>query len=97
MLIDQASAKVGRAEASLLLALCKHEQAERLQARLDRAAGAEAARLKTDATDAWKTALSAWRTYEQVSAAHAGFPGRSAHGRELAARAAKLAASDTKK
>lgn len=97
LLVDQALSKVGRAEASLLLALCKHEQAERLQARLERATGAEAARRKADATDAWKTALSAWRTYEQVSSAHAGFPGRAAHALALAARAAALAADDAKK
>ncbi len=91
LLIDRVSAEVGRAEGALLLALCKHEQAERLQARLERVTGADAPRLKSDATEAWKTALSAWRTYEQVSSAHAGFPGRSAHARALAARAAKLA------
>jgi hypothetical protein len=96
-LIDRASAEVGRAEASMLLALCKHEQAERLQARAERATGPEAARLKSDATDAWKTALSAWKTYEQVSSAHAGFPGRSAHGKALAARAAQLAQGEAKK
>jgi hypothetical protein len=90
-LVDQASASVGRAEASLLLALCKHEQAERLQARLERAAPAELARLKADAATAWKTAVSAWGTYEPMADAHAGFPGRAAHARALAARAAALA------
>jgi hypothetical protein len=96
-LIDRASAEVGRAEASLLLALCKHEQAERLQARVERATGPEAARLKSDASVAWRTALSAWQTYEQMSLAHAGFPGRAEHGKALAVRAAKLAEGDPKK
>jgi hypothetical protein len=94
LLVDKASAEVGRAEASYLLALCKHEQAERLQARLERGSGAEAARLKSEAALAWKTALSAWRTYEQIAAAHSGFPGRAAHAGALAARAAKFVAAD---
>lgn len=97
LLVDKASAEVGRAEASFLLGLCKHEQAERLQARLERAPAAEVARLKTDALDAWKTALSAWRTYEQLSAAHAGFPGRAAHAGALAARAATFVEAAAKK
>ncbi len=90
LLVDKVSAEVGRAEAAFLLGLCKHEQAERLQARLERAPAAEAARVKQDASDAWKTALSVWRTYETYSAAHAGFPGRAAHATALAARAAKF-------
>jgi hypothetical protein len=96
-LIDKASAEVGRAEASLLLALCKHEMAERLQARLERAAPADVARLKADALDAWKTALAAWRTYEQMATAHAGFPGRATHAKALAERAAKFLEIDAKK
>jgi hypothetical protein len=95
-LIDKASAEVGRAEAAFLLALCKHEQAERFQTRLERAAGAEAARLQADARGAWQTALSAWRTYEQLSSAHAGFPGRAAQATDLSTRAAALAAEPKK-
>ncbi|AMV25955.1 hypothetical protein VT84_16270 [Gemmata sp. SH-PL17] len=91
LIVDQASSEVGLAESTLLLALCKHELAERSQARLEAATGAEADRLRPDAIDAWKTALSAWRTYEQNAVAHAGFPGRSEHARVLAARAALLA------
>ena len=90
-LVDRASSEVGLAESTYLLALCKHELAERSQARADTAVGAEADRLRSDATDSWKTALSAWRTYEQHSVAHAGFPGRAAHARALAGRAAQLA------
>ena len=96
LLIDKASAEVGRAEASFLLGLCKHEQAERLQARLERATGPEADRLRPEVILAWKTALAAWRTYEQLARAHAGFPGRSAHASALAARAAKLAEPEKK-
>jgi hypothetical protein len=97
LLIDRASAEVGRAEASYLLALCKHEQAERLQVRLERATGPDAAAAKADALDAWKTAQAAWRTYEQLAATHAGFPGRAAHGSTLAARATKFVEADAKK
>jgi hypothetical protein len=97
LLMDRATAEVGQAEASLLLALCKHEQAERVQVRLERASGPEAAQMKSDAIGAWQTALSAWKTYEQIAAAHAGFPGRAEHAKALAARAAKLAEADTKK
>lgn len=95
VILDMMSAEVGRAEAAYLLALCKHEQAERLQARLERA-GADA-RKKADALDAWRTASDAWRTYEQLASAHAGLPGRSEHARTLAARAARLAQTDAKK
>jgi hypothetical protein len=97
LLVDRASAEVGRAEASYLLALCKHEQAEQLQVRLERASGPDATQLKAEALGAWKTALGAWRTYEQLAAAHAGFPGRAAHGSTLAARAAKFVEADAKK
>lgn len=97
LLVDKASAEVGRAEAAFLLALCKHEQAERAQLRFERATGSDAALLKLDALDAWKTALSAWRTYEQLSSAHAGFPGRSAHAKTLSERAAKFVEMDSKK
>jgi hypothetical protein len=96
LVIDKLSAEVGRAEAAYLLALCKHEQAERLQVRLRRA-GPDAARVKADALDAWRTALSAWRTYEQFSTAHAGFPGRAAHARKLREEAAKFVETDSKK
>lgn len=90
-LVDRASSEVGLAEATLLLALCKHEVAERAQVRADRATGPGAAVLRQNASDLWRTALSAWRTYEQYSGAHAGFPGRSAHAQALAARAEQLA------
>ncbi len=90
-LLDRSAAEVGLAEAMFLLALCKHELAERGQGRVDRATGTELARLRPDAIDSWKTALSAWRTYEQLASAHAGFPGRSASARALALRAEQLA------
>jgi hypothetical protein len=97
LIVDKLSAEVGRAEAAYLLALCKHEQAERLQVRLERAGEPDAARLKADALDAWRTALDAWRTYEQLATAHAGFPGRAAHAAKLTARSAKFVQADGKK
>ncbi|QJX00189.1 hypothetical protein FTUN_7813 [Frigoriglobus tundricola] len=97
LLLDKSSAEVGRAEAAFLLGLCKHEQAERIQIRLDRATGAEAARLKNEARDAWRAALAAWNTYQQLAPSHAGFPGRAAHALALEARAAKFVEADTKK
>lgn len=95
-LVDRAASEMGLAEAMLLLALCKHEIAERAQVRADRATGAEATRLREDAINQWKTALSAWRTYEGLASAQAGFPGRVEHARALAARAEQLAAAPKK-
>ncbi|MCI0700069.1 MAG: hypothetical protein L0241_03165 [Planctomycetia bacterium] len=91
LLIDQASAEIGQAEATYLLALCKHEQAERAQARLERATSAELARLKADALDAWQTALAQWQSYQQMAGVQKGFPGRIAHANLLITRAEKLA------
>lgn len=88
-LVDRASAEVGRAEAALVLALCKHEQAERAQTRAD-GAPKDAARA-LEAKSAWASATAAWRTYDQYAAAQAGFPGRAEHAGALAARAAALA------
>jgi hypothetical protein len=96
-LVDRATAEVGQAEASLLLALCNHELAERLQVRLERASSAEAGRLRPDARAAWEKAKSAWETYDQSSSAHAGFPGRAAHAKGLEARAVAMAAADAEK
>jgi hypothetical protein len=88
-LVDRASAEVGRAEAALVLALCKHEQAERAQTRAD-GAPQDAGRA-AEAKGAWTSATAAWRTYEQYSSAQSGFLGRAEHAAALAARAAALA------
>ena len=88
-LVDRASAEVGRAEAALVLALCKHEQAERAQTRAD-GAPQEAGRAAED-KGAWTSATAAWRTYEQYSSAQSGFLWRAEHAAALAARAAALA------
>lgn len=92
LLLDRAIGEVGQSEASFLLALCKHEQAERIQARLERAGADDAARLKPEARAAWQAAIREWRGYrEQYAAAQANLPGRAAHARVLAARAESLA------
>jgi hypothetical protein len=93
VIVDRASASVGKVEATYLLALTKHEEAERAQARADRAAGPDAAAVKADAVRAWKQAADLWAAYAQQKEAHAGFPGRAAHAQVLADRANKLAAA----
>ncbi|MBA4191892.1 MAG: hypothetical protein C0467_28260 [Planctomycetaceae bacterium] len=91
ILIDRVSAELGHAEATLLLALCKHEQAERVQARLEQATGAEAEQLKKDSVDAWKAAHGEWQTYAERARVQVGFAGRAAFVQSLTARAEKLA------
>jgi hypothetical protein len=83
LIVDRASAEVGRAEATFLLALCKHEEAERQQARREQAGGDRA-----DARSAWEEAWNAWDSYLTQSDA---FPARAASAKKLAARAEALA------
>lgn len=92
LLVDRVVSEVGQAEATYLLALCKHEQAERAQARLDYASGGDLAGLKQDAAIAWEIALREWQTYRAATGTHSGFPGRAQHARQLAERAERLAA-----
>ncbi|WP_439626566.1 hypothetical protein [Gemmata sp.] len=91
LMIDRVTAELGHAEATFLLALCKHEQAERVQARLEAATGPGAELLKRDATDAWKAAVGEWQTYAERAAVQARFPGRADHVKALTARAEALA------
>ena len=94
LLVDRAVSEVGQSESAFLLALCKHEQAERVQARLERAAGDEASKLqlRQTAADAWKGALDQWRSYRaEYAAVQAGLPGRTEHVKALTTRAEKLA------
>jgi hypothetical protein len=92
LLVDRLSAEVEEAEATYLLALCKHEQAERAQARAEHPPGGEdAARLQQEALDAWAVAISAWGTYESLAEIQRGFPGRAVHTRALIERAEKMA------
>ncbi len=83
--VDVLLADAGAAEATYLLALCLHEQAERaaaLAARTKLAADAgRAARLWAEA-DGW------WTSYAAIAPAQeAAFPGRAAHAHRLAERA----------
>ncbi|MCE9561568.1 MAG: hypothetical protein K8U57_05895 [Planctomycetes bacterium] len=91
LMVDRVSAELGHAEATFLMALCKHEQAERVQTRLEHATGAEAEQLKKDAIGAWQVAHGEWQTYAERARAQAGFPGRAAYVQTLAARAEKMA------
>ena len=93
LILDRAGARVGLAEATFLLALTKHEEAERQQARAELKTGADADRAKTDAVRAWKEAANAWQSYLEMAPDQGGFPGRLPHARGLAARADELAAA----
>jgi hypothetical protein len=91
LLVDRSSAELGRAEATLLMAMCKHEQAERAQARLEHASPTDTQQLKQLAVDAWAVALGEWRTYADRARVQTGFPGRAVHVQALTARAEQLA------
>jgi hypothetical protein len=97
-LVDLAVADTGAGEATYLLALAKHEQAERAQGRADRLAAdpkpragdLDAARGK--AADAWAEARGWWGRYAPFAdAQNKAFPGRADHARRLADRAAARA------
>jgi hypothetical protein len=92
LFLDRAMGEVGQGEAAMLLALCRHEQAERVQARLEHATGEDVSKLRQSAADAWETAVSEWSGYrEQFSGVHSGSPARVEHIRALADRAKRLA------
>lgn len=79
-LVDRATASLGRGEALYLLALSKHEEAERRQSR-----GANAA-----SRDTWLEASNAWESFLISNGASASDP-RTLHARKLAARARQFA------
>lgn len=93
VIIDQASARLGLAEATFLLALAKHEEAERQQLRAEQATAQASARAKAAAEDAWREAKNAWDSYRVQSASlpPPGFPGRDEQVKALLARAEKMA------
>ncbi|MBN9517805.1 hypothetical protein J0H58_04675 [bacterium] len=82
-IMGRATARQGLAEASYLLALTKHEEAERQQLRADRAAPADAPRVKAAAANAWAEAANTWRSYLDLSADLPGLDARTAHARGL--------------
>jgi hypothetical protein len=92
LVLDRAVGEMGQAEASFLLALGRHEQAERAQSRLEHAPAGDAGKLREAAARAWSDAVREWNSYrEQYAEAHAAAPGRAAHVRTLSDRAAVLA------
>jgi hypothetical protein len=81
------------AEVKYLLALCKHEQAERLQARLDLARAAGAAPNVADvnrARDAWKDARRGWEQFGDDYAAYPVLAAERAAARRMLGRAQAL-------
>jgi hypothetical protein len=87
-------------ELGYLLAICKHEQAERASIRLMRAGATETDRAAalSAAKDAWLVAKDAWDRHFAASEALAKTdPSRTVHTRRLAARAARLAADPNPK
>jgi len=94
LVLDRAVGEVGQAEAAYLLALCRHEQAERVQSRLESAASGDTSKLRQTALDAWDAAAREWNGYrEQLAAIHSSTPARTQHIRTLAERARRLAAA----
>jgi hypothetical protein len=92
LFLDRALGEVGQGEAALLLALCRHEEAERAQSRLEHAKGDDVSKLRQPAAVAWDTAASEWSGYrEQFSSVHSNSPARAGHIRALADRAKRLA------
>jgi hypothetical protein len=75
--VDRATASLGRAEASYLLALAKHEEAERRHAR-------------GPAPDVWNQAANSWNAFLDQDG-DSRLPARTAHAKMLAARAKSLA------
>ena len=96
-LTDTSIASIGLAESAYLLAVCKHEQAERGQVRYQKAAlaGVEKLQLRalTSAQDSWAVAKDAWQRYDAVAAVFAkAYPARTLHIQQLSQRATALAA-----
>ncbi len=90
-IIARATARTGLAEATYLLALAKHEEAERQQLRAGKAGPADA-RAAAAAANAWAEAANAWRSFLDQAATLPGAAARTDHARALAARAEGFAA-----
>ena len=76
-----------------LLALCKQEQAERLQVKQDQAGRLNKSALPSETTAAWKTASSWWKTYLEAHASSLAAPAaRRLHARALEALGDRAAA-----
>lgn len=95
VIVDSAVAEAGLAEATYLLALCMHEQAERAQAKLERLTAdprekANVEKARKEAIVMWGEAKGWWTLYEQGPGGvqDKTYPGRAAHAKRLAAQAA---------
>jgi hypothetical protein len=101
LLTDRALAAAGRAEISYLMALCKHEQAERAQLRFEQAvaatgdkATAAIEKARAEAQRYWAAAKDAWERYAPYADKQdVVYPGRVEHAKKLSAQAALLAAN----
>jgi hypothetical protein len=99
LLVSRAVADTGLAESTYLLALCKHEHAEQLQARAEQLAAdpkkkAAAEKTRAQAADAWREAKGWWDNYEPYAPTQdRAYPGRAAQAKRLADRAAAAARS----
>jgi hypothetical protein len=88
LLVEQSLGPAGTAEAIFLLALCKHELAERLSG--PDATGPE--KLSEEAREAWLVAYDWWKRYGEFAAdKDAKYPGRDAHAKKLTERAGRMA------
>jgi hypothetical protein len=83
-IIDGCAAEPFRQQATYLLALCRHEQAEHLQTRLERAPVEEKELLKAQAREAWGDAKSLWDFV--INDPPLLFPGRASRSSIIAAR-----------
>jgi hypothetical protein len=88
LLEDRAAYQVYLPEVTFQLALCKHEQAERLQAQLDHPAGARPPSAAS-VHDAWRSAEEWWTEYQRRGVGEQPF--RADQAAALLARARKLA------
>ena len=96
-LVDLAVAEAGLAESTYLIAVCLHEQAERVQLRLERSmtdpklkATVAVTKLKT--TEAWQESKAWWKRYDPYAEGqNHTYPGRLDHTRRLAERADRYA------
>ena len=86
LIVDRATAGVGQIESAFLIALCKHEEAERQQARRELPGGERA-----DAKSAWEEAANAWRSYLDDTRNDPAYADRAASVTAMADRAAALA------
>ena len=88
LLAEQGLGPAGTGEAIFLLALCKHELAERLS-------GPDAndpAKLTEEAREAWLVAYDWWKRYGEFSSdKKANYPGRTEHAKKLTDRAGRMA------